>query len=305
MKNVFALIKRNCLLFIRSKQVLFSSLLSGIIMIALYFMFIANLYSQGFNDSMGLDLTQKQIDAAIYLQMIMGVLVINSISLSTGMFTFMAKDFETRKTEAFLLTKAKSVQVTLSYLISAITVSFALNFIVLIISIILIGAITGVWIGFVTFLEITGVLVIVTLVGCAIMLFITSLVRSSVAIGVISGILGTVLGFLCGIYMPYSNMGKGAMYVGSLLPITHFAIWLKQIALGNIFSQFGISQEVSEIVLDKAFSAGNIGLCGADLPLWLMLVLGVVFSIACFIASMFLISKMYKKQHHKKPVKAK
>lgn len=305
MKNILALIKRNCLLFIRSKQVVFSSLLSGSILIILYFLFIANLYSQGFNDSMGLSLTQNQINAAIYLQMIMGVLVINSISLSTGMFTFTAKDFETHKTEAFLLTKAKPIQLTLSYLISAIIISFALNFLILIISIILIGALTNVWIGFLTFLSISGVLIIVTLAGCAIMLFITSIVRSSVAIGVISGIVGTILGFLCGIYMPYNNMGIGAMYVGSLLPITHFAIWLKQIALSDIFIQYGVSNEVSEIIQKEAFSAGNIGLCGADLPLWLMIVLGVIFSIACLIASMFIISKMYKEQKHQKLIKTK
>lgn len=59
MRNIFSLSKRNCLLFLRSKQVVFSSLLSSIILIALYFLFIANLYSQGFNEMMGLTLSQK------------------------------------------------------------------------------------------------------------------------------------------------------------------------------------------------------------------------------------------------------
>lgn len=303
MKNIFALVKRNCLLFIRSKQVVLSSLLSGIIMIALYFLFIGKLYSKNFNESMGVALTKKQINAAVYLQMIMGVLVINSVSLSTGMFTFMAKDFETHKTEAFLLTKAKPIQITLSYLMASIVVSFALNFIIFVISAVLIGATTGVWISFLTFLAIAGVLIVITLVGCAIMLFITSVVRSSVAIGVISGIIGTVLGFLCGIYMPYGNMGKGAMYVGSLLPVTHFTVWLKQIALGNLFRKFGLSAATAANVRKQWFSAENIGLCGANLPLWLLLVLGVLFSVACLIVSMFLIGKLYKKQKREKKQK--
>ncbi len=296
MKNILSLIKRNCLLFIRSSQVVLSSLMSGGILIILYFLFIANLYSNGFNEATGLMLTSKQINAAIYTQMIMGVLVINSISLSTGMFTFMARDLETRKTEAFLLTKAKPFQIAMSYLISAIIVSYAINFLILVISFIVIGILTGVWISFLTFLAVSGVLIIVTLAGCAIMLFITSIVRSSVAVGVISGLIGTILGFLCGIYMPYSNMGKGAMYVGSFLPITHFVIWLKQIALGDILSQFGINNELSKTIQKEAFSASNIGLCGANLPLWLMIVLGIVFSIGCFILSMFIISRLYKNQ---------
>lgn len=297
MKNIFALSKRNCLLFLRSKQVVFSSLLSSVILIALYFLFIANLYSQGFNETAGLALSKNQINAAIYLQMVMGVLVINSVSLSTGMFTFMARDFESQKTKAFLLTKTKPVQITLSYLISALIVSFLLNFLTLSVSIIIIGSITGVWLGAGAFFSIFGVLILTTIVGCAVMLFITSLVRSSVAIGVISGFLGTILGFLCGIYMPYTNMGVGAEYVGSLLPFTHLTIWLKQIALGNIFSQYGMPADLSETMQKMWFSAGNIGLCGADVPLWGMILLSMAFAVVCFVASMFLIKGLFNRKN--------
>ncbi len=296
MKKIFALTKRNCLLFIRSKQVVFSSLISSIILIALYFLFIAKLYSQGFNESAGMALSAKQLNAAIYLQMVMGVLVINSVSLSTGMFTFMAKDFETRKTEAFMLTKVKAYEIMLAYLFSALLVSFTLNFLTLVLSVIIIGASTGVWLGAGAFFAIVGVLVITTIVGCAVMLFITTLVRSSVAIGVISGFLGTILGFLCGIYMPYTNMGKGALYVGSLLPFTHLTVWLKQIALTDAFNQFGMSKEISSKMQNEWFSAGNVGLCGADVPLWGMILISVAFAIICFVISIFLLKGILNKK---------
>ena len=300
MRNVFAPSKRNCLIFLRSKQVVFSSLFSSIILIALYFLFIAKLYSQGFNETAGLALNQKQINAAIYLQMIMGVLVINSVSLSTGMFTFMARDFETHKIKAFLLTKTKPIQITLSYLFSALFVSFLLNFFTLIVSLIIIGAITGIWLGAGAFFSIIGALIVTTVVGCAVMLFITSIVRSSVAIGVISGFIGTILGFLCGIYMPYSNMGVGAKYIGSFLPFTHLTIWLKQISLGNIFTQFGMPNEVSKTMQEMWFSAGNVGLCGADVPLWGMILLSMVFAVICFVVSMLLIKGLFNNKKTKK-----
>lgn len=295
MKNVLALTKRNCLLFLRSKQVVFSSLLSSIILIALYFLFIANLYSQGFNEIMGSNLTSGQINAMIYMQMIMGVLVINSVSLSTGMFTFMARDLETQKTNAFMLTKAKAVEITLSYLISALIVSFLLNLLTLIVSVIIIGASTGIWLGAGAFFAVVGVMILTTIIGCAVMLLITSIVRSSIAIGVISGFLGTILGFLCGIYMPYSNMGEGAVYVGSLLPFTHLTIWLKQIALGDIFNQIGIPKELGDTILKEGFSASNVGLCGANVPLWGMILISIGIGIICFGISIFLLIKLFKK----------
>lgn len=303
MKNVFSLVKRNCLLFIRSKQVFFSSLISSIILVALYFLFIANLYSQGFNDAAGFILDQNQLNAAIYLQMIMGVLVINSVSLSTGIFTFMASDFETRKTEAFLLTKIKPFEITFSYLISALAISFMFNCFTLCVSVVIIGVITDVWVSAGAFFAIFGILVLTTVVGCMVMLLITSAVRSSVAIGVISGILGTVLGFLCGIYMPYTNMGEGAIYVGSLLPFTHLTIWLKQTALSDLFSQFGMPSDVSVIMQEKWFSAGNVGLCGADIPLWGMLIFNFVVAAICFVISMFIIKSLFKNRKNPKPNK--
>lgn len=288
MKNILALTKRNCLLFFRSKATVFSALISSLILIALYFLFIAKAFSKGFNEEAGIVLSNKQLYFAIYSQMIMGVLVINSVSLSTGMFTLMARDIETRKSDAILLTPIKPFQLGVSYLLSALLVSFSLNLLMLVVSVIIIGASTF-WIAASTFFALVGVLVIVTIVGCSIMLLITALVRSSIAIGVINGIIGTILGFLCGIYVPYSNMGTVAKNIGSLLPFTHLTIWLKQIVLRDVFSQFGMSKELSEKMQELWFSAGEVGLCGADVPLWGMVLLGGLFALGCLVASVFLL----------------
>lgn len=292
MRNIFELTKRNCRQYFRSKQVIFSSLISSIIIIALYFLFIANLYSQGFNDAAGTFLTQKQIDAMIYMQMIMGVLMINSISLSMGMFSFMARDFETRKTQAFLLTRAKPVEITLSYLISALLISLLLNGFTLAISLVIIGASTGVWLGVGALFAVLGALLTTTIVSCAVMLLVLTLVRSSLAAGIINGILGTILGFLCGIYMPYVNMPKGASYIGSFLPFTHLTIWLKQIALGDLCRQFGVNDYGADMI-HMWFSAENVGLCGANVPLWVMILLSLTVAVICFVVSMFLIKKLF------------
>lgn len=297
MKNIFALTKRNCLLFLRSKMTVFSSLLSSLILIALYFLFIAKTYSNGFNQEAGLVLTQKQLYFAIYTQMIMGVLVINSVSLSMGMFTLMARDLETRKADAFMLTKAKAFEVVISYLLSALFVSFALNFLTLVVSVIIIGASTY-WISATTFFSVFGVLIITTIISCSIMLLITVLVKSSIAIGVVNGFMGTLLGFLCGIYMPYSQMGSAAKHIGSLLPFTHLTIWLKQLVLKDVFGQFGMTEEVSKKMQELWFSAGDVGLCGADVPLWGMILIGGAIAVVCLVASVFILKNRLNGKGH-------
>ncbi len=291
MNKIYSLTKRNCLLFLRSKATFFFSLFSSIIMIALYFLFIAKLYAQGFNELAGTDLTSNQLNFAIYSQMIMGVLVLNSVSLSAGVFTFVAYDLEKRKVDAFLIAKIKPSQLILSYLLSSLIISFALNFLTLAISVIIIGAATTFWLSAGTFFYLVGALIVITLISCAIMLLITILVRTSAAIGVINGIMGTLLGFLCGIYMPYTNLGSAAKYVGSCLPFTHMTIWLKQIVLNDVFAQFGMSAEISEIMKDAWFSAGNVGFVGLNVPLWGMLLLSAAFGAGCLAVAVLLLKK--------------
>ncbi len=302
MNKVVALSKRNCLLFFRSRATVFLSFFSSIILIALYFLFIAKSYAQGFGEIEGLMLSGKQLNSAIYAQMIVGVLVVNSVSLSTGMFSFLANDFENRKTDAFLLTNIKPIKFLASYLISSVVVSFGLNLLMWIASVIIIGVTTGVWIGFGAVMAVIGVLAITTFISCSIMLMFTTIVKSSNAISVINGVLGTLLGFLCGIYMPFSMMGKGTKIVGSLLPFTHLTVWLKNIVLNNILKGFGLNSDVVLIIKEKMFSAQKVGLLGMNSPLWLNVLLGVVFALACVIIASLLISKML---HSKKPSKIK
>lgn len=291
MKKIFALTKRNCLLFLRSKATFFFSLFSSLVMIVLYFLFIAKLYAQGFNEAAGIELTSNQLYFAIYSQMIMGVLVINSVSLAIGVFTFMAQDLEKRKVDAFLLAKIKPSSLILSYLFSSIVISFAINFLTFALSVIIIGAATTFWIGAGTFFYLVGALIVITLISCAVMLLITILVRTSAAIGVINGIMGTILGFLCGIYMPYTNLGSAAKYVGSCLPFTHMTIWMKQIVLNDVFGQFGMSAETGEVMKDMWFSAGNVGFVGLNIPLWGMLLMSAIFAVACLAVAVLLLRK--------------
>ncbi len=296
MKNIFALTKRNCLLFLRNKATVFFCFLSSIILVVLYFLFIAKLYMQDFNKVSGFALSNNQLNCAIYVQMIVGVLVLNSASLSVGMFGIMAGDFESRKTDALLLTKLTPTQLILSYLISAVAVSFSLNLIMWIISVIIIGCATSCWLGFGAFMAIVGALVVTTLISCCLMLLVTVLVKSTTAIGVINGILGTFLGFLCGIYMPYTNLGKGAEIVGSLFPFTHLTVWMKNIVLTDVFGQFGMPDNISQIMKQQWFSAGNVGFCSLDIPLWGMILYSLLFAAICLTISIILVRK---RLHHK------
>jgi multidrug/hemolysin transport system permease protein len=233
----------------------------------------------------------------VYAQMMAGMVVLNSLSMSIGVFATVAKDFETRRTDSFLLTPMPSYQLLTAYFLAAFIVSAVINVLVWLAGAVLIGALTSYWFAGTTLLACAGITVLTSAVSCMFVLLVTALVRSSSAIGVMSSISGTFLGFVCGIYMPYSTLGEGLKMFGSLIPFTHLTIWFKQTVLGNAFGQLGIT-EPSKIdsLKTEVFSAQNVGFLRFDVPLWVMLILCCVFAVACMFTAVWLFRLRFRRQ---------
>ena len=298
MNAIVTLTKRNMKLFLRDRMAVFFSFMSSIILVLLYFLFIARIYTSEMDVSasggIALPIGMDMKNFIVYLQMIAGVLVLNSMSLSTGAFSTIARDFEQGRVDSLLLTPVKTHGMITSYFATGFISSFALNALTWLASYAIIGVVTGYWLAAGAFLSVTAILFAASLISCSIMLLITTLVKSSTAIGVLSGISGTFVGFLSGIYMPYDQLGETTKAVGSFLPFTHINIWLKQVVLGDAFSQAGIEGEFKAVLLANHFSADGVGFCGLDVPLWTTLVFSGVLGLICLVASYVLLRRRIK-----------
>ena len=280
MRTTFIFTRRSLRLFLRDKATVFFSFLSTIILVALYFLFIGKTYADGMSGMAGSYISTNTIYSTVYIQMIVGVLVLNSLSLSIGAFSTIAHDFENRRVDSFLLTPIKPSELLIAYFSGGFIISFVLNVFTWLLSVLIIGIAFGYWVGIAAVFAVIGILVFASIISCSLMLLFTALVKSSAAIGVFSGVAGTFFGFLCGIYMPYEALGKGVERVGSVLPLTHITIWLKQVVLDNAFVKLGIAEEIQGAMLES-FSARNIGLLGMDIPLGGMLIYTAALALIC------------------------
>jgi multidrug/hemolysin transport system permease protein len=281
MTIVGALTRRSARLFLRDRAAVFFSFLSTLILIGLYFLFIARQYVQGIEQS-GAPLSGAATYFLVYAQMMAGVLILNTVSMSLGVFSTIATDVQAGRTNALLLTRARPAQLTLAYYLSGIAVTAVLSLLTWVITYALIGLLTGYWLALSTVLRAAGILCYAVFIGVSVMLLVTALVRSPAALGTMSGVLGTFLGFLCGIYMPYAQLGTLTERIGSLLPFTHLTIWLKRTVLLDAFDQLGFAQDVQTLLLGaEGFSASSIGFLGMDVPLWAMLVAAGVVGTGC------------------------
>lgn len=281
MKHILALTVRGIKIFIRNRTTVFFSLLSSLILVALYILFIGKMFTTGIPEAVNYMLGTKELNFIVYIQMMCGVIILNSVSLSTGVFSLVATDFEEKRTDSFLLTRATPMQIITSFFLTAFLTSIILNMITWIFSVVVIGFFTGYWLTITTLLNCVMIILFSSFISCAVMLLLTNIVRSSSTIGIITGIIGTFLGFLCGLYVPFESLGSFVMKVGSCLPWTHLAIWYKQVALKDVFKQVGIPETYHEQILNQTFSAGNIGFAGIDVPLAGMLIISVIIALFC------------------------
>lgn len=298
MIKVIVLTKRNLKIFLRDKPMVFFSFLSTLVLVMLYFLFIAKIYVAGMDNpeagGIAMPLSQNAKYFIVYLQMMAGVLVLNSMSLATGAFSVIAKDFENKRIDNLLLTLAKTHEIMLSYFIAGLFASFVINTFTWVLSFIIIGISTGYWLGIGVFLMVLIVLFAASLVSCSIVSLITSLIKSVTAVGVFNGVSGTFFGFLCGIYMPYSNLGEGTKAVGSVLPFSHLTVWLKNVLLSDAFFQVGIEGEAKDILFRDYFTADSIGFCGLSAPLWIMILFSGLIGLLCLALAYCLLKKRIK-----------
>ena len=276
MFEMISLVKRHIYKFLRDKAAVFTSLLSVIILLALYFLFIGKQYTQGL----------ENLDESLKLRLVIGVmmggiLVINTISLSLGVMGNLVTDIEQRKIEGFLVSPIKRYKIVLSYYLSSIIVTAALTLLMWGLTILYAGLFGNTWYPADVILLVSLLIIAYTFISTAMMVYLTTLIKSVNAFGTLAGVLGTFIGFLSGIYMPLTVLGKSMVYVASLNPFTHMAILLKKVMLEKPFIELGtifsnnpnIINPTSELDMIKSiYGAKEIGIVGMDVSLTIIFI---------------------------------
>ena len=77
-------------------------------------------------------------------------------------------------------------------------------------------------------IKVLGLIALSTFTNTSFILFITSFLKSQNAFATASTIVGTVIGFLTGVYLPIGQLPEGIQWVIKLFPVSHAASLLRQ-----------------------------------------------------------------------------
>jgi multidrug/hemolysin transport system permease protein len=263
------LIKRNIALFFRDKANVFFSLLAVFIIIALYALFLGGVMVDGLDEIPGLSADAKdKLDVIASWLMLSGMVAVTAVTASQGALGVTVLD-KTGAAKDFLTSPVKRGKTAFSYIAGSAVCSAVMTIAALVLSIVYIVIIGGEIPALSQWGKIVLALVLAVLCANSMVYFISTFIRSASAFTAFSTVLGTLIGFIMGIYIPIGQLPEGVGWVIKCFPMSHAASMLKLTLVDDELSAafsapmaeamrelFGVTFTYGEYTSSYWFSAG-------------------------------------------------
>ena len=305
MRGILGFIKRNVLLFFKDWQSILFSLLTSIIVLVLYLLFLKGTFVSAIQSAMeqypGLAsmVPQKDIDMFANLFLLSGILGSAMISVPFSCITVVVKDRANKVDYDILATPMKREQIILAYFISAVLTSILLNSIILAVGLIGIRMQGNMYLNISQVVKAFSVVALGSISASAIFMIIVLFFKTFSACEAFFGILSAASGFVIGAYIPISQFSNGVQTVCNLFPASQITIMLRNILLNGLLEHIntslaGVDQGMFVLSLKKYFTFQAKLFNGyLDMTKMLEYILGV--TLFCIVAQITIYSGSYKK----------
>ena len=305
MRGILGFIKRNVLLFFKDWQSILFSLLTSIIVLVLYLLFLKGTFVSAIQSAMeqypGLAsmVPQKDIDMFANLFLLSGILGSAMISVPFSCITVVVKDRANKVDYDILATPMKREQIILAYFISAVLTSILLNSIILAVGLIGIRMQGNMYLNISQVVKAFSIIALGSISASAIFMIIVLFFKTVSACEAFFGILSAASGFVIGAYIPISQFSDGVQTVCNLFPASQITIMLRNILLNGLLEHIntslqGVDQGMFVLSLKEYFTFQAKLFKGyLDMNKMLEYILGVI--LFCIVTQIMIYSGSYKK----------
>lgn len=220
---------RNLKVFFKDKTSVFFSLLAVFIIIGLYALFLGDVWVRSAGDMEGV---RYLMDSWI----IAGLLAITSLTTTMGAFGIMVDDKVNKINKDFLSSPLKRSAIAGGYIFSAYIIGVIMSLVALFLSEIYIVSNGGRLMSGIVLLKVLAIILLSSFTNTSIVLFLVSFFRSANAFTTASTIIGTMIGFLTGIYLPIGQLPDSVQWMIKLFPVSHAAALFRQIMTADPMS---------------------------------------------------------------------
>lgn len=219
--------KRNLKLFFRDKSTVFFSLLTLIIILGLYVLFLGDQLAKSYEDEV--TGANRLMDSWIMA----GILAVTPVSTTLGSFGILVNDKAKKINKDFRSSPIKTRSLAGGYIISAFCIGTIMSVIALTIIEVYFAAKGYSLLSALGILEILGTILVSVFISSSMMYLIVSLFSSHNAFATANTIVGTLIGFVTGIYLPIGATDKTVQYVIEFFPISHAASVFRKILMNE------------------------------------------------------------------------
>ncbi len=213
---------RNLKLFFRDRAAVFFSLLAVFIIIGLYVLFLGDMVM---SDLDGVSGGRFLMDSWIMA----GLMAVTSVTTTMGAVGVVVDDKAKGIAKDFYTSPLKRTTLVGGYLISTIVVGVIMSMVALVLAELYIVGSGGGFLPWKNLLEVLGLIILSTMASGAMMFLIVSFFKTQNSFGVASTVLGTLIGFLMGIYVPIGVLPSAVQTVIKIFPISHAAALFRQV----------------------------------------------------------------------------
>ena len=305
MRGILGFIKRNVLLFFKDWQSILFSLLTSIIVLVLYLLFLKGTFVSAIQSAMeqypGLAsmVPQKDIDMFANLFLLSGILGSAMISVPFSCITVLVKDRANKVDYDILATPMKREQIIFAYFVSAVLTSTLLTSIILAVGLIGIRMQGNMYLNASQVIKVFSIVALGSISASAIFMIVVLFFKTVSACEAFFGILSAASGFVIGAYIPISQFSNEVQTVCNLFPASQITIMLRNILLNGLLEHIntslqGVDQGMFVLSLKEYFTFQAKLFKGyLDMNKMLEYILGVI--LFCIVAQIMIYSGSYKK----------
>lgn len=243
---------RNLKIFVKDKANIFFALLAPLIVLGLYILFLGKTQTDALLEalkSMGITDAGEEVRSFADCWMLSGAMASAGVTVPLCACGVMVQDATRGIRNDLLASPVPRWMPSAAYFLSVVLAGFLIGLAVLVLCL---GwlALSGSW--FLTALEVlglVGLLLLSVLSSSTLLVFVVSFFRTEGAFTGLNVILGTVIGFLIGAYMPLSMFPRGVQYVTLFVPGSYSAALFRNLFLNGALEN--ISQNVSAAFADS------------------------------------------------------
>ena len=305
MRGILGFIKRNVLLFFKDWQSILFSLLTSIIVLVLYLLFLKGTFVSAIQRAMeqypGLASMVPQKDIAMFanLFLLSGILGSAMISVPFSCITVLVKDRANKVDYDILATPLKRGQIIFAYFVSAVLSSTLLTGFILAIGLVGISLQGDAHLNAIQLVKSFAVVALGSISASAIFMIVVLFFKSVSACEAFFGLLSAASGFVIGAYIPISQFSNEVQTVCNLFPASQITIMLRNILLNGLLEHIntslqGVDQGMFVLSLKEYFTFQAKLFKGyLDMNKMREYILGVI--LFCIVTQIMIYSGSYKK----------